>query len=136
MYLRQFCNNYQLVYIDLLHLYCEQTGMALPPIWKTTLARLLKLFHRFYYGDRFVPEGTLPRCDARRSQRLNNGCRVELTARTVATASTFFFATAQMWNLLPAEIVSLRYTRFSSHLQSACFESFIAEKKFQPVVFY
>ena len=117
-FLQQHQNNYLQTYSELLQANNLTSTSPLCPMWLSAAQRGMELFYRFYYRLRFCPEDVLTAPRGRQSDRLNHGCAVGMTARTVTTASTFFPSCAKVWNSLPRNVPVLGATAFKLFCRS------------------
>ena len=118
-----YCNNYMMPYEDLLEQYNNQTGKCHTPIWILAAKMKLKLFYKFYHGQRYAPDENIPKESNKR--RSSHSCHVELNASTVTTGATFFYSAARIWNELPPNVPNLPFVGFERFLESDVFRSIV-----------
>ena len=121
--LRMYCNDFKATYPELINM-AQKVPNPHVSKWETLSSRItrgdLGLFHKYYHRQRHGPDKLVnrPPDNARRSQRTNNSCAVEMTSNSDSTAtwSTMLLRSARIWNALPNTVVHLPYPKFVSDL--------------------
>ena len=91
---------------------CQKNQLA----WLVSARQRMKLYHKYYHGQRFVPENKIINSTCRRSNRTNHKFHVEPANCSAATGSTFYHTSTKVWNALPHNVPGKLFSNFSNYL--------------------
>ena len=115
-YLQNYCNRYNMSYDELRNHYQYRSGKVCPPLWLVAARQRMKLYYKYYHGQRYMPENKILISSCRRSKRINHSFHVEPANCTAATGSTFYPTTTKVWNDLPQNVPGKPFANFSNYL--------------------
>ena len=116
-YLQNYCNRYTMTYDELRNHYEDRSGKVCPPLWLVSTRQRMKLYHKYYHGQRYVPENKIiTSSTCRRSCRTNHKFHVEPANCSAATGSSFYHISTKVWNALPQYVPGKLFVNFSNYL--------------------